>query len=55
MTLEGGLSRRFKNTSFASKAIQNPSKICGKSLEIFDSRSPYLLYLFARLVAQGDF
>ena len=34
------LSRRFKNMSFSSKAIQNPSKIRGKSLEIFDSRSP---------------
>ena len=39
---------RFKNMSFSSKAIQNPSKNCEKSLEIFDSHSHYLLHLFAR-------
>ena len=44
------LSRRFKNTPFSSKAIQNPSKICGKSLKIFNPRPCYLLSLFARLV-----
>ena len=49
------LSWRFKNMSFSSKAIQNPSKNCEMLLEIFDSRSHYLLYLFARLVAQRDF
>ena len=37
------LSRQFKSISFSFKAIQNPSKNCGKSLETFDSPSYYLL------------
>ena len=37
------LSRQFKSMSFSFKAIQNPSKNCGKSLETFDSPSHYLL------------